>query len=43
MTFTLFLKLATTEDYIVGDDQEWSNENNYQSWLEKYNLVFVMF
>ncbi|KAL5561221.1 hypothetical protein UlMin_030968 [Ulmus minor] len=38
MIFTLFLETATSEDYIVGDDQEWSSGNNYQSWSEKYNF-----
>ncbi|KAH7518399.1 basic blue protein [Ziziphus jujuba] len=34
----LFLSLAKSEEFIVGDDQEWSSGTNYQSWSKKYNF-----
>lgn len=41
MIFTisaLFLRFAKSEDFIVGDNEEWSSGTNYQSWSKKYDF-----
>lgn len=38
MIYTLFLNGANSEDYIVGDDDEWNSQGNFLTWSTKYNF-----
>ncbi|OMO74535.1 Plastocyanin-like protein [Corchorus capsularis] len=33
-----FLKVAKSEVYTVGDQDEWNSETDYASWSQKYNF-----
>lgn len=37
--YSLFLNRAISEDYIVGDDEEWNSQANFLSWSKKYNFT----
>ncbi|XP_062081582.1 mavicyanin-like [Humulus lupulus] len=37
--YTWFLKGVTSEDYIVGDGDEWNSQGNFLTWSTKYNFT----